>query len=85
MLSGFNPYFTGSNSGSCFHNSVFFDYYYCFNPYFTGSNSGSKFDNFGRYESSRFNPYFTGSNSGRFRKSQTRGFRKWFQSLFYWK
>ena len=37
----FNPYFTGSNSGSVLqdpNNAKLV----CFNPYFTGSNSGSK-------------------------------------------
>ena len=38
---GFNPYFTGSNSGSLAANS-YRRIFLSFNPYFTGSNSGSK-------------------------------------------
>ena len=37
---GFNPYFTGSNSGSRTDQMLRFGTH-CFNPYFTGSNSGS--------------------------------------------
>ena len=36
---GFNPYFTGSNSGSRTDQMLRFGTH-CFNPYFTGSNSG---------------------------------------------
>ena len=39
----FNPYFTGSNSGS-FHYFSFFSSFSSFNPYFTGSNSGRSVD-----------------------------------------
>ena len=39
---GFNPYFTGSNSGSLAANS-YRRIFLSFNPYFTGSNSGRFF------------------------------------------
>ena len=59
----FNPYFTGSNSGSLVLVK------FCspetgFNPYFTGSNSGSRTAQTPLCGVHCFNPYFTGSNSG---------------------
>ena len=80
----FNPYFTGSNSGS--HLVVLICYLMQrFNPYFTGSNSG-------RYTTGQievvldcFNPYFTGSNSGSINGTYSLINVIWFQSLFYWK
>ena len=65
MQSGFNPYFTGSNSGSNL-TKYMKKTLLCFNPYFTGSNSGSITDGYTFEELGRFNPYFTGSNSGSF-------------------
>ena len=38
----FNPYFTGSNSGSSSIDFLWSAIIACFNPYFTGSNSGSE-------------------------------------------
>ena len=81
---GFNPYFTGSNSGSklCVHDNLCL---HSFNPYFTGSNSGRRAMWTIWWKFYCFNPYFTGSNSGRGDAININFINHSFQSLFYWK
>ena len=63
LMLGFNPYFSGSVTGTNFPGPGFF-WSESFNPYFSGSVTGTKYPDLKMKNIPSFNPYFSGSVTG---------------------